>query len=577
MKILWLINEGNATAITQSDLFDVNKHQYICKNSDYINAKNLKFREYNALVVQINLGWYDKDNTYDGISLVQHIRQYQLFDKPIVFLSPAISRESLLKNHPELAIVSTFGLGNGFCHLSNRQPRYTLPVDIDNEPYSLEEYISLMPSVDDARKKHIEYFCTKEGQIRGVRHDIKSISIEQTKSRLKKLFADDRRIDEAATQTALYDLCNTLEQEIKDNKPTTVAETSDNERIKVVLLDDNHPNDKGLNYFLKYSQNALDIHCCKTVAEALTAVHQLNPKVVLVDLRLQSDNDFPVLNKQQGYDYINIHKKDYPHIGFIVLSELPMKFLKDLSRSMNHFRTFYWKKELEGTTYYDILIQSITELATTRFKNDTPQKNEFEKLYNWWYGIDTSEGLSDVIISDSATSRTYEQFVDDESEKIIKSISEEGVFVALKKSGRVKLSNPHFEELTIQCGWKKDATLSKLFILRRVAIYLSYYLYENITTNEVIGKAFAEVKNYNKNSDSRYDTAIKRYTAEVVNRILANNWNTNKNGITNKFLFFKGKAGNRIYSYKDISLTKEEKEFFARYFSDFFNAWNQMR
>ena len=108
-------------------------------------------------------------------------------------------------------------------------------------------------------------------------------------------------------------------------------------------------------------------------------------------------------------------------------------------------------------------------------------------------------------------------------------------------------------------------------------IYLFYYLHENITTNEVIGKAFVEVKNYNKSSDSRYDTAIKQYTAEVVNRILANNWNTNKNSITNKFLFFRSKLGNRIYSYKDISLTKEEKEFFARYFPHFFNAWNQKR
>lgn len=342
-----------------------------------------------------------------------------------------------------------------------------------------------------------------------------------------------------------------------------------------MLLDDKYDEDEGIKTFLKYSAEMLEIRPCKTVKEALDIVENFNPNVVLVDLRFQDSTKYPIINKQQGYDYLNIHKELYPHIGIIVLSRLPMSFLKDLSKSMSNFRTFYWKKELQGSTYCDILIESIVELATIRFKNDTPQKKEFEEFYNWWYGIGTNEGISDKINPDSNIGCTYEQFVDDKSQEIIKSIVEEGVFGSPNKLGETTLSNPHFGGIHLQSRWKKDAFLSKLFIFRRVATYLFYYLHENIETIDAVRRAFDEVKNYHKNSDNRYNTSIVRYTAEVVNRILVNNWNTDKNSVTNKYLFFKSKSGNRIYSYKDISLTQDEKEFFARYFPHFFNEWNQ--
>lgn len=574
MRILWLVNKHNQDDIKFEGLFNYIYHRAITCESDYYKTRENNFRDIDALVVQINLGWAGKNNIFDGIRLAQELRLSDYVTIPIVFLSLSLSREDILCSDPSLDIISTFGLNNGFCFKNGNRIEFALPVDIDNVTVeSIDDYIKLLPKIDAVRRFDNKYFCRKKDQTRRLKHDIVYNDIEQTKNKLISLFGNDLRISNATTREELCGLCDTLERELRANETKQSQENA----IRVLLLDDKYDEDKGIKFFLEYSRKMLDVKCCKTVKEALDTVENFNPNVVLVDLRLQDNTKFPIINKQQGYDYLNIHKEKYPHIGIIILSRLPMAFLRDLSKSMSNFRAFYWKKELEGTTYCDILIQSITELATTGFKNDTPQKNEFEKLYNWWYGIDTSEGLSDARRSDSATSRTYEQFVDDESKEIIKSISEEGVFVALDKSRGVKLSNPHFKDLTIQSGWKKDATLSKLFIFRRVAIYLFYYLHENITTNEVIGKAFVEVKNYNKSSDSRYDTAIKRYTAEVVNRILANNWNTNKNSITNKFLFLRGKLGNRIYSYKDISLTKEEKEFFARYFSHFFNAWNQKR
>lgn len=574
MRILWLVNKHNQDDIKFEGLFNYIYHRAITCESDYYKTRENNFRDIDALVVQINLDWTGKSNIFDGIRLAQELRLSDNVTIPIVFLSLSLSREDILCSDPSLDIISTFGLSNGFCFKNGNRIEFALPVDIDNVTMeSIDDYIKLLPKIDAVRRFDNKYFCRKKDQTRRLKHDIVYNDIEQTKNKLISLFGNDLRISNATTREELCGLCDTLERELRANE----AKQSQENAIRVLLLDDKYDEDKGIKFFLEYSRKMLDIKCCKTVKEALDTVENFNPNVVLVDLRLQDNTKFPIINKQQGYDYLNIHKEKYPHIGIIILSRLPMAFLRDLSKSMSNFRAFYWKKELEGTTYCDILIQSITELATTGFKNDTPQKNEFEKLYNWWYGIDTSEGLSDARRSDSATSRTYEQFVDDESKEIIKSISEKGVFVALDKSRGVKLSNSHFKDLTIQSGWKKDATLSKLFIFRRVAIYLFYYLHENITTNEVIGKAFVEVKNYNKSSDSRYDTAIKRYTAEVVNRILANNWNTNKNSITNKFLFFRGKLGNRIYSYKDISLTKEEKEFFARYFPHFFNAWNQKR
>lgn len=573
MRILWLVNKNSQNDIKFEGLFKSDCHKVITCKSCYDEKEKNNFEDTDALVVQINLEW-DREDTFDGIRLVQELRLSDNINIPIVFLSLSLSRKDILHSNPSLDIISTFGLSNGFCFKNGDVIDFTLPVDVDKGSVkSIDDYIKLLPRIDAVRRFDNKYFCRKEDQIRRLRHDIAYNGVEQIKNKLIKLFDDDARISNATTREELYGLCNTLERELRANE---VEQTQEN-ATRVLILDDKYDEDKGIKFFLEYSRKMLDIKCCKTVKEALDIIKNFNPNVVLVDLRLQDSTKYPIINKQQGYDYLNIHKESYPHIGVIILSRLPMSFLKDLSRNMNHFRTFYWKKELEGTIYCDILIQSINELAVTRFKNDTPQKKEFEEFYNWWYGIDTNERISDKIKSDSDITGTYEQFVDDKSQEIIKSIVDKGVFVSLDKSGGTKLSNPNFEELRLQSGWKKDVSLSKLFIFRRVATYLFYYLHENVETDEAVSKAFYEVKNYNKNSDSRYTIAIERYTAEIVNRILINNWNTNKNSITNKFLFFKGKSGNRIYSYKDISLTKEEKEFFSSYFPHFFNAWDQKR
>lgn len=334
MRILWLVNKHNQDDIKFEGLFNYIYHRAITCESDYYKTRENNFRDIDALVVQINLGWTGKSNIFDGIRLAQELRLSDNVTIPIVFLSLSLSREDILCSDPSLDIISTFGLSNGFCFKNGNRIEFALPVDIDNVTMeSIDDYIKLLPKIDAVRRFDNKYFCRKKDQTRRLKHDIVYNDIEQTKNKLISLFGNDLRISNATTREELCGLCDTLERELRANE----AKQSQENAIRVLLLDDKYDEDKGIKFFLEYSRKMLDIKCCKTVKEALDTVENFNPNVVLVDLRLQDNTKFPIINKQQGYDYLNIHKEKYPHIGIIILSRLPMAFLRDLSKSMSNY------------------------------------------------------------------------------------------------------------------------------------------------------------------------------------------------------------------------------------------------
>lgn len=142
------------------------------------------------------------------------------------------------------------------------------------------------------------------------------------------------------------------------------------------------------------------------------------PDVVLVDLRLQDSTNYPVLNKKQGYDYIEFHKENHPTIGLIVLSKLPLAFLRELSVSLKYFRSFYWKQELKNPVYCEILKQSIVELAEICSAPSRSQKKEFEKWYKYWYLDNGGEETQSKCAA-----------VDKEAKSIIDLIEKDGIYL----------------------------------------------------------------------------------------------------------------------------------------------------
>ncbi len=565
MKILWLVNKDNQDDIKFEGLFNSIYHSVITCESDYYRTRDNNFKDTDALVVQINLGWAGKNNIFDGIRLAQELRLSDNVAIPIVFLSLSLSREEILCSDPSLDIISTFGLSNGFCFKNGNRIEFALPVDMANVTMgSIDDYIKLLPKIDAVRRFDNKYFCSKKDQTRRLKHDIAYNDIEQTKNKLISLFGNDPRISNATTREELYGLCDILEGELRANE---VKQSQEN-AIRVLLLDDKYNEDKGIKFFLEYSRKMLDIKCCKTVKEALDTVESFNPNVVLVDLRLQDSTEYPIINKQQGYDYLNIHKELYPHIGVIILSRLPMSFLKDLSKSMSNFRTFYWKKELEGSTYCDILIQSIVELAIIEFASESPQKKQFAELYNWWYFEKNSSG---DLLSPSeeqysiAPNITQEEYIDIRSKEIIEVIKRGN---AIRANGAKMTIDDVFNENKLQREFQKNYDLSDLFIFRRAAIYLYYHFEKNILSKHVVDDN--NKKLFDKSEINLYINHILAYHSDYNLNSLENS------GITTRYLFLKAK-NRRIRSFRDIALTNKEKSFFYNYFPDFFNAWNQKR
>lgn len=563
MRILWLVNKDNLNHIKFGVLFNSNYHQVITCKSDYNKTERDNFKDIDALVVQINLGWASKD-TFDGIRLVQELRLSDSVNIPIVFLSLSLPREEILFLNPSLDIISTFGLGNGFCFKNGDNINFALPMDIDEIPTSMDNYIKLLPKIDDIRRLDIKYFCRKEDQIRGLRREMNYLSdLEQVKKKLMKLSENDPRVSEATTREKLCELCNILINESKDNNK--VKKIREN-RTKVLLLDDKYDEDEGIKFFLEYSTKMLDIKCCKTVKEALNIVKNFNPNIVLVDLRLQDCTEYPIINKQQGYDYLNIHKESYPHIGIIVLSRLPMPFLKDLSKSMSNFRTFYWKKELKEKAYCDMLIQNITKLFIIEFVSESPQNERFTELYNWWYfeKNSSSEQLSPSEEQHSIIPNiTREEHVDKRTKEIIEVIKSGN---AIRNNGKGMEVDGVFKENRLQRKFQKNYALSDLFIFRRVAIYL-YYHFEKKSQCDKWVYDNDKKKLFEKKEINLYINHILAYHSDY-------DINCENNGITTRYLFLKAK-NKRIRSFKDIALTNKEKSFFYNYYPEFFNEWNQ--
>lgn len=214
MKIFWLMNEKDQDYI--KGLLKSNDHKVITCKSDYDKTEQDNFKDIDALVVQINLGWYVGDG-FDGIRLVQELRLFDSVSIPIVFLSLSESRGKILYDHPNLDIISTFGLGNGFCFKKGESLDFSLPMDIDETPTSMEDYIKLLPEIDAVRRFDIKHFCRKEDQIRRLKHEAPYLKFEQVKEKLMKLSENDPRVCKVNTKEEFYKLCDTLINELEDN------------------------------------------------------------------------------------------------------------------------------------------------------------------------------------------------------------------------------------------------------------------------------------------------------------------------------------------------------------------------
>lgn len=558
MNILWLINEG-----MQSYLPLCGKDNNLIVNSqaDYNSQIEAGFKGIDAILIQVDLDWGDSDLPFSGIRLVQQLRAQEKVFQPVVFLSFSYSREDILYSNPSLDIISTFGLGNGFCRKTVADKKivleFALPVDIKGKDVrTMREYINLLPEVDANRIADCKYYCKRVEQISQIKHDIPYCTVEQTQAKLRDLLGDSEKISGARAQEELRDLCVQL---IGEEDLSLEALTTE-KRLKLLLLDDKHDTDEDIRCFLTYVGQSMDVMCCKTVDEATEGLKSFSPDVVLVDLRLQDSSNYPVLNKSQGYDYIEFHKENHPTIGLIVLSKLPLAFLRELSVSLKYFRSFYWKQELKNPVYREILKQSIVELAEICSVSRWSQKKKFKKWYKYWYLDNGGEEFQSKWAA-----------VDKEAKRIIDLIEKGGIFFE-KDRGGIGLKKTEFNIPSLQSEWRENEHLKNLFVFRRVATYLFYYLDKELD-NGLVHSALREIQKVRVKGKLESKDNLRGCIAEAVNRWLAQNWYTDKNSVGNRRLYLVAKSG-KIISYKDISMTKIEERFFAMHYRDFYKAWN---
>lgn len=166
MHILWLIKEEMQSYLP---LCEEDNNLIVNSQDDYNIQIKAGFKGIDAIVVQVDLGWGDSNLSFSGIRLVQQLRAQEKVFQPVVFLSFSYSRKAILDSNPSLDIISTFGLGNGFCRKTVEEKKivleFALPEDIKGEDVrTMREYINLLPEVDANRIADCKYYCKRVEQ-----------------------------------------------------------------------------------------------------------------------------------------------------------------------------------------------------------------------------------------------------------------------------------------------------------------------------------------------------------------------------------------------------------------------------